>query len=160
MHQDMYDSKHRFFGLSSDPTKKEMLFQKGLREPLLCADCEQQFGRYEKYASGVFFGGPSIGLRREKNVLCFTGLQYPSLKLFFLSLLWRMGVTSIAYLKGVELGAHELRLRQLLRTEQPSDYLTYPCFLTAVMYKGKHIPDLIVPPGGLASKKWTPFRRL
>jgi hypothetical protein len=146
MHQDMYDPKHRFFGLSSDASKKEKTFQKGLRESLLCDDCEQQFGLYERYASGVFYGCPSIGMRRDKNVLFLTGLQYPSLKLFLLSLLWRMGITSLEYLKGLDLGAYEPRLREMLRSEQASDFLTYPCLLATIMHEGKHIPDLIVPP--------------
>ncbi len=147
MHQDMYDPKHRFFGLSGQPEKKDKIFQKGMRESLLCDDCEQQFGRYEKYASQVFYGGSSLGMRREQNVILLTGLHYAPLKLFFLSLLWRMGITSIPYLKGLDLGAHEPRLRELLRAEQPANFLTYPCLLTAVMHQGKHVPDLIVPPG-------------
>jgi hypothetical protein len=143
----MYDPKHRFFGLSGDPTRQNKLFQKGLREPLLCNDCEQQFSRYENYASGVFYGGPEIGAQRVKNVVGLVGLQYAPLKLFFISLLWRMGVTSLEYLKGIDLGMHEPLLRGLLRQEQPGTSLDYPCMLTAVMHEGKHLPDLIVPPG-------------
>lgn len=36
-------------------------FQKGLGEPLLCADCEQRFSRYERYASLVLNGGLELG---------------------------------------------------------------------------------------------------
>jgi hypothetical protein len=147
MHQDMYDPKHRFFGLSGDTARKDKLFQKGLREPLLCEDCEQQFGRYEKYASGVFYGGREIGVQKVKNIIGLVGLDYTPLKLFFLSLLWRMGVTSLEYLKGIDLKEHESRLREMLVREQPGNALTYPCMLTAVMHEGKHMPDLIVPPG-------------
>src|SRR5438105_1743417 len=56
MHGQMYDDKHRFFGISNIESKTNKLFQKGLREELLCADCEQHIGRYESYASRVFYG--------------------------------------------------------------------------------------------------------
>ncbi|MGA3008550.1 MAG: hypothetical protein ABSE59_11735 [Opitutaceae bacterium] len=147
MHQDMYDSKHRFFGLSSTPSVKEVIFQKGMRENLLCHECEQKFGRYEKYASKVFFGGESIGLRQEGNILFFAGLKYAPLKLFFMSLLWRMGVTSLKFLTGVKLGSYEPLIHELLQKEDPAGYLMFPCLISAVMHNRRHIPDLIVPPG-------------
>jgi hypothetical protein len=122
----MYDDKHRFFGLSSVPTRRVQLFQKGLREFLLCEDCEQQFGRYEMYASKVFYGGTPISGSRRKNSVLLRSLDYKPLKLFFMSLLWRFGVTSIEYYKGAILGPHEARLRQMLLAENPGAYDDYP----------------------------------
>lgn len=150
MYQDMYDNKHRFFGLSSNSEAKELLKQKGLREPLLCADCEQQIGRYEWYASGVFYGGVPQERQRTGNLVQLSQLEYRPLKLFFLSLLWRMGITSIPELKGVELDKHEEVLRAMLQREDPGSALDYPCMITAVMIEGKHVPDLIMH-GGEAS---------
>jgi hypothetical protein len=147
LHQDMYDPKHRFFGLTNDPAKRERLFQKGLREPLLCDDCEQQFSKYERYASGAFYGGEPLGRKREGDILMLAGVQYAPMKLFLLSLLWRMGVTSIPELAGLDLGAHEPKLREVLRAGQAPDFLFHPCLLTAVLHERQHVPDLIVPPG-------------
>jgi hypothetical protein len=144
MYQDMYDDKHRFFGLSSNPEARDQLKQKGLREPLLCSDCEQQFSRYEKYASGVFYGGAPHGRQRVENLVQLSGLEYRPLKLFFLSLLWRMGITSIPALKGVELGKYEETLRAMLQREDPGSALDFPCMITAVMIDGKHVPDVIL----------------
>lgn len=144
MYRDLYDDKHRFFGLSSNPETKDLLKQKGLRESLLCADCEQQIGRYESYASGVFYGGARHGRQRVGNLVQLSGLDYRLLKLFFLSLLWRMGVTSIPELKGVELGRNEELLRAMLQREDPGSAMDYPCMITAVMIDGKHVPDLIL----------------
>lgn len=145
MHAGMYDEKHRIFGLSSISSKPIRLFQKGLREPLLCADCEQQFGRYESYASRVFYGGTVQAGRVEIGVE-LSGLVYAPLKLFFLSLLWRFGITTIEQYRGAQLGPHTEHLRQLLVREDPGGALTYPCLITAVMIDGKHVADLIVPP--------------
>lgn len=76
----------------------------------------------------------------------FTGLDYKPLKLFFMSLLWRLGTTSIRELKGAELGPHQERVRALLGADDPADFLTYPAMVTALTFDRKHIPDLIVPP--------------
>jgi hypothetical protein len=158
LYQDMYDEKHRFFGLSSNVETKDQLAQKGFREPLLCEDCEQQIGRYERYASGIFYGGAAHQRKREENLVHLSGLEYHPLKLFFLSLLWRMGITSIPELKGLELGKHEEILRDMLHREDPGDALAYPCLITAVMVDGKHVPDLITH-GGVAdmdgSRVWS-----
>lgn len=61
-----------------------------------------------------------------------------------MSLLWRMGITSLPSLKGMDLGDHQEVLRDLLHKENPADSLTYPCMITAVMLDGKHAPDLIL----------------
>lgn len=145
MHAGMYDEKHRIFGLSSVSSKPVRLFQKGLREPLLCEDCEQQVGRYEAYASRVLNGG-NVRIDRVEIGFEVSGLDYARLKLFFLSLLWRFSVTTIEQYRGAQLGPHTERLRQLLVREDPGDHLTYPCLITAVMMDGKHVRDLIVPP--------------
>lgn len=146
LYKEMYDPKHRFFALSCDASDRERWHQKGLREPLLCADCEILFSRFEGYAAKVFYGGGVASSQRHQDLLVLHGLDYASLKLFFLSLLWRFGVTSIAELKGASLGPHSERLRKMLLAQDPGDPLTYPCMLTAVMWEGKHLGDLIVPP--------------
>jgi len=82
MYQDMYDEKHRFLGLTSKSGVKDKLAQKGLREYLLCDDCEQQFGRYEKYASGVFYDDNSHHRQHKGDCVILSGLEYVLLKLF------------------------------------------------------------------------------
>jgi len=146
LYKEFYDPKHRFFSLSCTPSEREHLHQKGLRESLLCADCELLFSRFENYAAKVFYGNDVAASERHGDLLLLHDLDYNTLKLFLLSLLWRFGVTSIPELKGARLGPHAERLRSMLLTEDPGDPLTYPCMLTAVMWEGKHLGDLIVPP--------------
>ena len=146
MYQAMYDPKHRFQGLSSVPSARARLYQKGLRQELLCEQCEQQFGRYESYATQVFYGGVSVVGQRRGNKLLLSSLDYKRLKLFFLSLLWRFGVTSIDVFRGADLGPHSEKLRKMLLVEDPGDCFAYPCLVTAVTWQRKHIGDLIAPP--------------
>ncbi|MBU6400143.1 MAG: hypothetical protein KGS61_07475, partial [Verrucomicrobia bacterium] len=68
------------------------------------------------------------------------------LKLFFLSLLWRLGITSLDELKGARLGRHADRIRGMLLSKTPGVTLEYPCLVSGVMFNGKHIGDFIVPP--------------
>ena len=146
MHGQMYDAKHRFFGISSIASKPNKLFQKGLREELLCAGCEQHIGRYESYASRVFYGNPKISVSPVPGGLLLKSLDYRILKLFFLSLLWRFAVTKVEQYKGADLGPYTERLRERILKEDPGDVLTFPCMVIAVTQDGKHLPDFIVAP--------------
>jgi hypothetical protein len=146
LYQEMYDPKHRFLGLSRIPSDRVLLYQKGLREKLLCGDCEQQFGRYESYAARVFYGGAKLVVRQEGKRFTIAGAEYKPLKLFFLSLLWRFGVTSLPGFSGADLGPHADRLRKMLLAEDPGGYFVYPCLITMVTWKGKQIGDLIFGP--------------
>jgi hypothetical protein len=142
----LYDEKHRFYGISNISTKSNRIFQKGLREKLLCDECEQRMSRYESYASDVFFGNATTKPLRTRTGFLFVDLDYRSLKLFFMSLLWRLGTTSLRELKGAELGPHQERVRALLCADDPADFLTFPAMVTAMTFDRRHIPDLIVPP--------------
>jgi hypothetical protein len=48
-----YDDSHKFISISSHPRQKTKPFEKGLRENLLCEDCEGQLARYEAYAADL-----------------------------------------------------------------------------------------------------------
>jgi hypothetical protein len=146
MFTSLYDEKHRFYSISNIASKPNRFLQKGPREKLLCDECEQRISLYESYASNVFFGNAASKPVRIPTGFLFTGLDYKPLKLFFLSLLWRLGTTSIRELKGAELGPHQEHVRALLGADDPADFLTYPAMVTALTFDQKHIPDLIVPP--------------
>lgn len=146
MYQQMYDRKHRFLALGTIASDRAMRYQKGLREDLLCGQCEGLFSRFEGYAAQVFYGKGAPSTRVEGSMLILQGLEYDKMKLFLLSLLWRFGVTKLRVFRGALLGAHTDTLRQMLLRQDPGDPLDYPCLLTAVMWQGKHIGDFIVPP--------------
>src|SRR3546814_3673721 len=89
----MYDEKHRYNVLSLAPERRVRIEQKGVREQLLCRDCEQKFSKLERYASLVLQGGaPGMDGQRNGSIVSVTGIDYAQFKLFLLSLLWRAGV--------------------------------------------------------------------
>lgn len=138
MYHGMYDKKHRFIGLSHDPNENEILSQLGKRERLLCWDCEQQFGRYEQYAKRVLYEN-GCQRKNDENFIVLSGIEYRRFKLFWMSLLWRMGIAK-EELVGIELGVHEERLRVLLQKEDAADFLAYPVLIVAVVHEGVHHP--------------------
>ena len=145
MYRQMYDVKHRFFAMTAMSSERVRLHQKGLREELLCDQCEQRFCRYEAYAASVFNGNAAQGLSGRRGIV-LQSLDYERLKLFFLSLLWRFGVTNLKGLRGTRLGPHAERIRKMLLADDPGAADKYPCFVTAVTCDGKHVSDLIVSP--------------
>ena len=63
----LYDEKHRFHVLTTTPEDKNIFEQKGIREKLLCYDCEQYFSQLEDYVRKVFYGGVGIWIKNDKN---------------------------------------------------------------------------------------------
>jgi hypothetical protein len=145
----MYDENHRYKGISSI-TETERVYQKGIWENLLCSDCEALFSGFESYAARVFGAcGMAKGMINSETVkgeVSFQNLDYPNLKLFFLSLLWRFAVTSRPEFSGTNLGPHRDALRKMLLAKDPGDALTYPFCVIWVMWDGKHVNDFMVPP--------------
>src|SRR5438128_878337 len=99
---------------TTHPHLSEHHRQDGFKEHLLCEDCEGQFSRYEDYSRRILFGRKSPVLQRPAGHYIWDGLNYAKLKLFQMSLLWRMGISSHPYYAHVKLGKHEEILRQML----------------------------------------------
>jgi hypothetical protein len=146
MYRPLYDADHKFFALSPDPSQRVAQYRKGIREELLCDDCEQVLQKYEDYAARVFYRKAGTGVRHG-DMLILESLDYPKFKLFVLSLIWRFGVTKAPLFKGkASLGPHAEKLRNMLLSSDPGPPTSYPFFLTVVTLGGQQITDLIVPP--------------
>jgi hypothetical protein len=129
----------------------------GLKEPMLCKDCEEQFSKYEGYARELLYGkapGPlkkiALGVFHSMEDPIMLGVRiiqpadfdFRLLKLFQLSILWRAGVASGRHYTNVSLGPkHEERLRQLLVAESPGNDYEYCCPMADLRYKGVGCED-------------------
>lgn len=142
----LYDDKHRFHVISTDEAERNKYQQKGLREPLLCATCEQQFSRYERYASLVLNGGPNLEYQFDGPAAIVTGIEYKLFRLFQLSVLWRAGVSRQQFFKDVSLGPHEELLRQVLLAEDPGHSSKYGCIMFAIIHEGAAQRNLVLQP--------------
>ena len=131
----LYDENpRRLHELSTDASTPNKAFrQKGLREQLLCASCEQHFGVFENYARKVIYGGVPIEIDQSHGVLNLKGLDYRLLKAFQLSILWRSSVTRLPFFAQVSLGPHEERIRQRLLSGDVGCWLDYPCAMASIV---------------------------
>jgi len=142
----LYDRIHRFQVVPADAAERETRLQKGLREHLLCKDCEQRLSRWENYAKTAFFDARGVQVSQYQEAIAFSNLDYRTFKLFQLSLLWRMSVSKLDFFKAVALGPHESRIRLALLNEDPLSPDEYPCHMVAVEINQKAYLDWITPP--------------
>jgi hypothetical protein len=146
----LYDEKHRFHVLSTIPEEKNIMEQKGVREKLLCYDCEQYFSQLEDYASKVFNGGVEIGFKKDINKILIENIDYTKFKLFQLSLLWRASVSSCKLFSEVCLRPHEEKLRIMLINKNPGEYYEYGCSIIGLLMEGKELAgEMILKPESL-----------
>jgi len=145
----LYDEKHRFNVIPLNEEQKFRYEQKGLRERLLCGDCENKLSKWEDHVRRIFYGGKEI-LITNGNPIKIERIDYAKFKLFQLSLLWRASVSEMDFFKQVSLGPHEEKIRQMLLNEDPGSKLKYPClFIMVLMGPNKVLDDFISPPNFL-----------
>lgn len=84
----LYDEKHRFNAIPLNSEQNKHFKQKGLREQLLCEECELQLSQYEDHVRRVYYGGTGIYITNG-NPIKIEGIAYNKFKLFQLSLLWK-----------------------------------------------------------------------
>jgi hypothetical protein len=95
--------------------KKRKPIQDGLKEHLLCIDCEQLLNdKYEKYFKTAWFDEKKCPETIPSEGIKITGLNYSKFKLFHLSVLFRASVSSLPEFNEVNLGPHENTLREIL----------------------------------------------
>lgn len=133
-HYDPKDSKKKkMLNFPSDPKRKLEWPQKGIRERLLCADCEQRLNRMgERYASGVLSRMDALSIPPGERSATISGVEYAPFKLFTMMQLWRASVAGGEMWEKVRLGPQEEKLRTKLLDEDPGTPNQYACAITKV----------------------------
>ena len=108
-----YDEQHRINKWQAD-IGKETHIKKGLREYMLCKECEQRINKYEKYATDLWNKNSIVPNKCHSKELLINGLDYTKIKLFHLSVLWRSSVSQLPEFKLISLGPHEEILRKMI----------------------------------------------
>ncbi|MCP4492634.1 MAG: hypothetical protein GY820_35800 [Gammaproteobacteria bacterium] len=120
--------------------------QKGIRERLLCGECEQLLSKNERYASLVLNGGYWLEVRNEGRLVHLKGIEYSKFKLFALSILWRAGVSNLPVFDQVNLGPHEEKLREMVLNDDPGEEGNYPFIMSPIVHEKEVQEALIVKP--------------
>lgn len=161
----LYDEKHRFIIEKTTGTAKSQYEQKGLREVLLCKECESKISTWEKYAGETLYGGKQPEYVKETGEwygehALFTGIDYKKFKLLLLSILWRASVTKLDEFSQVNLGPHEERIRKMLFEEDPGDEDDYGLHTTAVIWEKIAVRGLVFPPSPVRVRHHNCYRIL
>jgi len=120
--------------------------QLGWKEKLLCGSCEELFSTNETKNRLFFYGNTPSPLKKldlvgekiqlpadhPQEILEIRRIQidYKTLRLFQMSMLWRAGVSKGRYFANIELDTrHEQNLRYLLLNDNPGNENEYPCVM-------------------------------
>ena len=142
----------------SDPRYSESNRQDGFKEDLLCAECEGKFSRLESYIKPKIDGAISRSVSRPQGHFIWTGWDYAKTKLFQLSLVWRMAISSLPIYSAVELGKHEETIRRMLFKEDPGEPWRYGCASVLLAHHGKPLPDVFSQPERFRFKRQNGYR--
>lgn len=126
----LYDEKHRAVQTGSNQDDK--FVQKGIREYLLCQECETKLSKYEGYASKLIKNIPNFS-RGTNDLFVFSeDVNYQQFKLFQLSILWRASVSKQTMFSNVNLRQEEEKIRLMLNDENPGKSSDYGCLMIRV----------------------------
>lgn len=144
MYESIYDHDPRkFYSITADQESvKSRIKQKGIRERLLCHDCETIINRYETHAAENIYGknqNAQAELTHKSRieearvvVYHFRNFDYDLMKLFLDSLLWRL-IVSAGFPTPEYPEAITEQLRLSLLNSKPLEPDQFPCGLQAVL---------------------------
>jgi len=135
------------YRMAGSPSEPFRLAQQGIKEPLMCEDCEGIISGYEDYAKRLFRPGKLV-LPTMANDGIVNRAEYRRFKLFQISLLWRAHVSKDPFFKAIDLGPkHGERLRRMLLDGDPGTTDDYPCAVLVTLLDGKQLTEYMQSPG-------------
>jgi hypothetical protein len=147
----VFDETHRMAEVSVFGKDREL--QSGRWEYMLCLDCEQRFSRWETYFAREWSTADKIPARVTRETrITISGLDYSQFKLFHLSILWRLGASTLSDYRSVRLGSHQDQIGKMLLHDDPGPPDRYPFWAHLLFHKdGRISTDIVV--GPYAAKK-------
>ncbi len=107
---------------------------------ILCADCDNhKLGCFDRYAGELLL--KNLDVNTTKKYYVVQEYSYSSLKLFFLSVLWRMSVSTLPSVKKVKLGPFEAQIRDMLLRKDAGPPETFPI----VLHRYIDLPCCVLP---------------
>lgn len=151
-----YDEKHRIYIYKPEETfGDEFYINKGIREYLLCRECELQLSKYENYvAKKINYIYNGIKLLKNFNYSQYRfhikNINYKIFKLFLLSILWR---ASVSHKFKISIYKHEEIVRDMIYNENPGEYYEYGCKITFLnIINEPWLNEILVEPSHVAKK--------
>ena len=147
----LYDPKHRAIKLLADKSKR--FIQKGLRDSLLCRDCEQHIANNIEtpFAEQWWKILPSS---HSNPLLTLSGLDYKITRLMILTNLWRAHCSQKSEWEPVKLDRYASEIAQMIQNIDPGDEAEFPIWGQLIVDEVDRVrSDIITPfaqwhPGG------------
>ena len=136
LYEGAYDEKHRTVGIDPRPDQKNRILQKGLREYLLCQQCETHLSFFERYGAEILRSFPSTEKLLHRDIILINNVTYRNFKIFQMSILRRCGVSEQPTFSDVDLWAHEERLRRRIIGKQAGEPWEYGCVIVGLRGPG------------------------
>jgi hypothetical protein len=149
-YDEIYDEKHRFTPISGTNYQQLEIEQKGIREEMLCGQCEQKLGNWENNTKKDLVDIASASSNYlnisplNNGHLLVEDVNHDSFKKCILSILWRMSVASHKMFSAYSLGKYQEVIRELLDQNTPIGTFDYPIIIKKVTLNNKHYKDLIL----------------
>lgn len=120
-YEGVYDPLHRFAPITSD-IAEFTIAQRGYREYLLCANCEQKFGIWENTLKRDLVDieredSNFLTIIRKNNLIFVRNLNYNHFKMALLSILWRMSLSLNVFYSAYKLAIHEDIIKNILHND-------------------------------------------
>lgn len=145
-YQDLYDTKHRGHLMQSDMPGIRLV-QKGLREPLLCTECETRLSKLEKWFKEFWYGAAGLPGVVNERIIKISVPNMERFHMFHLSILWRAGVATGRAWRIVHLGPYEEKLRAILLGDRGWELGMYPLFPAVVVHdNGQVVSEMVSAP--------------
>lgn len=155
MYKDLFEEDYIIIARSNDLDKHKKI-QTGIFEKnILCQNCDNIIiGSLEDYAKRLLYGGrlknkPSFYrtvTRGRLKKYTLLNVDYKSLKLFILSILWRASISKADFFRGVDLGPHEERIRKMILNHDSGPDSIYQFCMMATGSSAEVTSRLIVAP--------------
>ncbi len=143
----IYNEKHQMMGITGRGQKRYEVVQKGIRDRLLCDECEGLLNdQYEKPFKSIWTERYPIPDDAPLGAIVNIKLAYATFRLFQLSILWRASVSSDPNFRVVGLGKHEDILRSMLLRGEVGNAELYPIWGMVIRFQGGLRRQLHVPP--------------
>jgi hypothetical protein len=143
----LYNDDGRMMGITGVGGKGWKPVQKGLRDDLLCRECEALLNeRYEIPFQQQWSNRYPLPQRADEGDVFHAQFDYATFKLFHLSILFRAAVSSNPTFRQVSLGKHEDILRQMILAGNAGRVDRYPIFATALVNDRQEIERRIICP--------------
>lgn len=147
----IYDEGHKMVAFGPSTPEKSWRIQRGLREPLLCGNCERFLNdRYERWFKELWFDQRPLALLEARSEGIISVRDAARFKLFHLSVLLRADLARHAQWHEVSLGdRHRSRITEMVRSEDPGSAHEYPIVCHAIRRSPEDQSiwwDLVAPP--------------